>query len=89
MQVVCRQLGFSLAVRATTMSAYPAASPDERVWIEGVECEGGEGDIGECGRTGEWGDVSSNCLDHSRDAGAICAGNNYFSRSHLAFPSFL
>ena len=75
MQVVCRQLGFSLAVKATTMSAYPAASPDERVWIEGVECEGGEGDIGECGRMGEWGEVSSDCMDHSRDAGAICAGN--------------
>ena len=91
MQVICRQLGFSQAVEATAMSAYPEAQPNERVWVEGLECEGGEGDIGECGRVGEWGDVSSTCLDHSRDAGAICAGKFFlilFPALYFSFHSY-
>ena len=42
------------------------------MWLEEVGCDGSESDIGEC--VDEWGNVSSNCQEHTRDAGVICAG---------------
>ena len=73
---MCRQLGFSLAVGVTTESEYGGAEEGVRVWVEGVGCEGGEGDIGECVSEEEWGMVSSGCEDHAHDAGVICAGKS-------------
>lgn len=73
MQVTCRQLGFLLAVGVTTTSFYGGAGEDVRVWVEGLECEGNESDISECGTAGGWGEVSGYCENHTRDAGVICA----------------
>ena len=82
MQVTCQQLGFSFVVGVTTMSSYGSTGDDVPVWVEGVDCEGGEGDIGECVRMGEWGAVSSDCENHTRDAGVVCAGQHYSLRTH-------
>ena len=70
------------------MSAYAGLggeSPPDTVWVEGVECQGDEGDVGECARSGEWGAVSSDCQDHSHDAGAICAGLFILYSQHQPF----
>lgn len=74
-QVTCVQLGFLLGVGVTTMSSYGGVGDDVRVWVEEVECEGSESDISECETVGGWGDVSSDCENHTRDAGVICAND--------------
>ena len=84
-QVTCRQLGFSLAVAVTTESMLYGVDDDDddvRVWVEGVECVGGESDIGECVGVGDWGVVSSECDNHTRDAGVICAGIYTYMHVH-------
>ena len=82
MQVTCRQLGFSLAVGVTTGSSYGSVGDNVMVWLEGVDCEGGESDIGECVSVGGWGVVSSECENHTLDAGVICAGTHTLIHSH-------
>ena len=74
LQVTCHQLGFSLAVAVATDSHYGGGGAGVRVWLENVNCEGGESDIVDCVAAGDWGVVSTDCEDHTHDAGVICAG---------------
>ena len=64
-----------MAVATTTGSSYTSNNLSSPVWLEEVGCDGSESDIGEC--VDEWGNVSSNCQEHTRDAGVICAGRKY------------
>ncbi|XP_071804947.1 uncharacterized protein [Asterias amurensis] len=66
--VVCRQLGFPGAVRATTAAAEFTIG-DGPIVLDDLECNGDEGTLGECTHRG-WGD--NNC-GHSEDAGVVCA----------------
>ena len=60
----------------TTGSSYGSVGDNVMVWLDGVDCEGGESDIGECASVGGWGVVSSECENHTLDAGVICAGTH-------------
>ena len=70
----------------TTDSHYGGGGAGVRVWLEDVNCEGGESDIGECVTMGDWGGVSTDCEDHSRDAGVICAGTYLPLTLHHLYP---
>ena len=67
-QVVCRELGFSAAVRAPTSAFFGLGSGS--IWLDDVECEGYERSIVNCMHYG-WG--NHNC-GHSEDASAVCSG---------------
>lgn len=41
------------------------------VWLDGLMCTGSESDLFDCEH---FDNVTTVCLDHSEDAGAICAG---------------
>ena len=64
----------------TTTSTYSSgAGNDVRVWVDDVDCEGSESDLGECVGADDWGIVSNACANHTRDAGVICAGSSNHS----------
>ena len=65
-QVVCRQLGFTLATAARGSAYYGQGSG--QIWLDNVNCVGTELKIEDCSHTG-WG--VENC-DHSEDAGVQC-----------------
>ena len=68
-QVVCRQLGFGLAI------AVPFYEEDGgQIWLENVDCTGTELTVENCSHHG-WG--IENC-DHAEYAGVECSnGNDY------------
>ena len=70
-QVVCRQLGFGLALAARTMSYYGQGSGE--IWLDNVNCIGTELTIENCSHNG-WG--IENCA-HREDAGVKCARGNF------------
>jgi len=66
--VVCRQLGYGAAVRATNNSSFgDGAGP---IWLDNVQCTGPEARLVDCPHN-EWG--VHNC-NHGTDAGVVCTG---------------
>ena len=77
-QVVCKQLGFALAIAARGSAYYGEGSG--QIWLDNVNCVGTELKIGDCSHRG-WG--VENCY-HDEDAGVQCAtSDGKFSYSIL------
>nr|WNS50100.1 deleted in malignant brain tumors 1 protein-like protein 2 [Halisarca dujardinii] len=80
--VVCKQLGYSEAIRPSRGAEYGRGTGT--IWLEKVECDGDEENLGQCRHEGwgihlrsrsvhiGWGVFSSVC-DHSNDAGVVCS----------------
>lgn len=68
--VVCRQLGFRIAVKALKSSAFGMGKG--KIWMDNVQCTGSERSLSECSHR-SW--ERSDC-DHSEDAGVVCASGN-------------
>ncbi|XP_078576486.1 scavenger receptor cysteine-rich domain-containing protein DMBT1-like [Branchiostoma floridae x Branchiostoma japonicum] len=66
--VVCRQLGFSGAERATTRASFGQGTG--QIWLDDVGCAGSESRLQSCSHGG-WG--NHNC-GHRKDAGVVCNG---------------
>ena len=66
-RVVCRQLGFPVAVSAPGSAHFGPGSG--RTWLDNVRCSGSENSIVNCRHNG-WGIES--CV-HSEDASVICS----------------
>ncbi|XP_077477929.1 lysyl oxidase homolog 3B-like isoform X3 [Stigmatopora argus] len=64
--VLCRQLGFVEATGWTHSAKY--GKGQGKIWLDNVQCGGGEPSIGECKSRG-WG--NSDCT-HDEDAGVVC-----------------
>ena len=69
-QVVCRQLGYDLAIDARSGAYYGQGSG--QIWLNSVTCVGDESTIEDCLHDG-WG--VHDCT-HSKDAGVKCAASN-------------
>ena len=92
-QVVCHQLGYARATRATYRAEFGQGSGP--IWMDNVQCTGLENSINECPFNG-WG--QHNCY-HSEDAGVACEGTctsmcictvqPRLSRPHLSGPSII
>ena len=68
LQVVCHQLGYARATRATSRAEFGRGSG--RIWMDNVLCTGLENSLDECNFNG-WG--QHNCY-HGEDAGVVCEG---------------
>ena len=66
-RVVCRQLGYSLAVSAPHSARFGRGSG--KIWLDDVQCQGNESSIVNC-RHRPWGE--HNC-GHHEDASVICS----------------
>ena len=69
-QVVCKQLGFSQAINASSQAFYGGGSG--RIWLDNVNCVGTEVTIENCFHNG-WG--VEDC-DHHEDAGVKCSASS-------------
>ena len=67
-QVVCRQLGYRQASRATVRAEFGQGTG--QIWLDNVACTGSETALDQCASNG-WGDHNCN---HYEDAGAVCEG---------------
>ncbi|XP_078597312.1 uncharacterized protein LOC144873637 [Branchiostoma floridae x Branchiostoma japonicum] len=67
--VVCRQLGFGVALDVKLAGHFGEGSGN--VWLDEVACSGNETDLGDC-PADSWG--RSDC-SHKEDAGVVCAGD--------------
>jgi deleted-in-malignant-brain-tumors protein 1 len=68
---VCRQLGYLRAERA--LLGLDTANGDGRIWLDYVQCRGGETHIDACPHSG-FGALSFTC-SHTDDAGVWCTNN--------------
>ncbi|XP_049582256.1 HHIP-like protein 1 [Syngnathus scovelli] len=66
--VVCRQLGFSTALAVMKRAALGQADRSVRIYLDDVECEGGEKSLLECKRSR----VGKHNCSHAEDVGVIC-----------------
>ncbi|XP_028407286.1 deleted in malignant brain tumors 1 protein-like [Dendronephthya gigantea] len=66
-RVICRQLGYSDAIRSLQGGEFPSGSG--QIWLDDVSCKGKEENISRCSHPG-WG---INDCDHSEDAGVECS----------------
>ncbi|XP_078597495.1 scavenger receptor cysteine-rich domain-containing protein DMBT1-like isoform X1 [Branchiostoma floridae x Branchiostoma japonicum] len=64
--VICRQMGYVMAVETRSDAAFGAGSG--QIWLDNLACGSFETNIGHCSHNG-WG--SHNC-GHSEDAGVVC-----------------
>ena len=65
--VVCRELGYGRAVKASVSATFGRGNGT--IWMGDVRCTGNERSLTECHHNG-WG--KQNC-EHSEDVGVICA----------------
>ena len=70
--VICRQLGFGLALQATSRASFGQGTGT--IWLDNVECIGNETRIEDCSNNG-WG--AHNCA-HFEDAGVVCSAGKHF-----------
>ncbi|KAJ8027595.1 Neurotrypsin [Holothuria leucospilota] len=68
--VVCRQLGFPVALKATSNSFF--GESQERIHFDEVACNGNEHSIFDCRQS----NVDQNC-GNREDAGVICSAGNF------------
>ncbi|XP_042342606.1 HHIP-like protein 1 [Plectropomus leopardus] len=66
--VVCRQLGFTTVLAVMKRAALGEAAHNVRIFLDDVECEGGEGSLLECKRSR----VGKHNCSHGEDVGVIC-----------------
>ena len=74
--VVCRMLGYPLAVSAPGNAHFGQGTG--RIWLDEVGCTGSEDSLFDCNH-GTWGDHNCyHCNDcsHSEDAGVVCGGEH-------------
>ena len=69
--VVCRQLGYPVAIRRVLRAGFGEGSG--RIWLDDVACAGNERNLSECMRS-DWGHTNCN---HGEDAGVICGGQSH------------
>ena len=69
-QVVCRELGFGLAIAAKSQATYGEGS--DPIWLDNLNCNGTELTLGYCSHNG-WG--THNC-QHYEDASVRCFSSN-------------
>ena len=65
--VVCRQLGYTTAVRRSIDAEFGEGTG--RIWLSNVHCSGTESTLSSC-NANAWG--YTNCY-HNQDAGVVCA----------------
>ena len=75
--VVCRQLGYTTAVRRTIEAEFGEGTGT--IWLDNIHCSGTENKLSEC-NANSWG--STNCY-HRQDAGVVCASKFFSSRSNF------
>ena len=68
--VVCKQLGYRSATRASSNAEFGSGSSGSPIWLDDVSCTGSETQLSDCSSNG-WG--NHNC-HHYEDAGVICSG---------------
>ncbi|XP_077467791.1 HHIP-like protein 1 isoform X1 [Stigmatopora argus] len=66
--VVCRQLGFTMAMAIIKRAGLGQADRSVRIYLDDVECEGGERTLLECKRSR----VGKHNCSHAEDVGVIC-----------------
>ncbi|XP_035009446.2 HHIP-like protein 1 [Hippoglossus stenolepis] len=66
--VVCRQLGFTTVLAVMKRAALGEADSSVRIFLDDVECEGGERSLLECKRSR----VGKHNCSHGEDVGVIC-----------------
>ncbi|CAH3183878.1 unnamed protein product [Porites evermanni] len=82
--VVCRELGYGRAVKASVSATF--GQGNGTIWMGDVRCTGNEKSLTECHQSG-WG--KQNC-EHSKDAGVVCAPlGKYLTKSNLCIAEFL
>ena len=69
--VVCRQLGFGLAVAAKSAAFFGRGSGD--ILLDDVSCSGSERSLDLCSHRG----VGTHNCRHEEDAGVICSSGNF------------
>ncbi|KAK5885788.1 hypothetical protein CesoFtcFv8_016888 [Champsocephalus esox] len=71
-EVVCRQLGFTRALKAAKNSEF-GEGKDLRILLDDVQCDGTESSLLDCQHTG----VGTNNCAHYEDAGVICGTSGH------------
>ena len=74
--VVCRQLGYTTAVRRSISAEFGEGTG--QIWLDNVHCSGTENMLSDCNAR-SWG--SNDCY-HTRDAGVVCTSKFGFLLFH-------